>query len=301
MKVLIVVLLIFTPTAWGGDWINLWPGEAPGAKRPSAGTETGGSNWRFSHIEVPQYSLFPAEKPNGTGVVILPGGGYANLAADHEGRQVAEWFAKRGVTAMVVKYRVSANPALGYHYPVPQMDVRRAIRTMRAMSVKWAVDVGRIGVMGFSAGGHLCSTAVTMFDDTFKQETRDPIDLVSCRPDFGILCYPVIAMGQPYCHGGSVRNLLGSEPSQELLDRNNTASRVTSRTPPIFLVHSADDRAVPLRNGTDFAAACAEKGVPVTCHIYAKGGHGYGLGRTGESQKWPARLEDWMRSYGWMD
>ena len=287
--------------ARGGDWVDLWPGKAPGAKRPPAGTETGGSNWRFSHTEVPQYSLFPAKKPNGTGVVILPGGGYANLAADHEGRKVGEWFAKRGVTAMVVKYRVSANPALGYHYPVPQMDVRRAIRTMRSMSTKWAVDAGRIGVLGFSAGGHLCSTAVTMFDDTFKQETQDPIDMLSPRPNFGILCYPVIAMGQPYCHGGSVRNLLGEAPSQELLDRNNTALRVTSRTPPIFLVHSADDRAVPLRNGTEFVAACAEKGVPVTCHIYAKGGHGYGLGRSGESKNWPARLEDWMRSHGWMD
>ena len=132
--------------------MNLWPGQAPGAKRPPVGTETGGSNWRFSNTEVPQYSLFPAEEPNGTGVVILPGGGYANLAADHEGRQVAQWFATRGITAMVVKYRVSANPDLGYHFPVPQLDARRAIRIMRFKAREWGLDPRRVGILGFSAG-----------------------------------------------------------------------------------------------------------------------------------------------------
>ena len=202
---------------------------------------------------------------------------------------------------MIVKYRVSSNPDLGYHFPVPQMDARRAIRTMRFHAFEWRLDPKRVGILGFSAGGHLCSTAVTMFENTFKEETNDAIDRISCRPDFGILCYPVIAMGEPYCHGGSVRNLLGEKPSRELLDRNNTARQVTERTPPIFLVHSADDRAVPLRNATEFAAACAEKGVPVSCHIYATGGHGYGLGRSGESKSWPARLEDWLRKNGWMN
>ena len=250
---------MFAPTVWGGDWINLWPGEAPGAKRPPAGTETGGSNWRFSHTEVPQYSLFPAEEPSGTGVVILPGGGYANLAADHEGRQVGEWFAKRGVTAMVVKYRVSANPALGYHYPVPQMDARRAIRTMRSMSEKWAVDVGQIGVMGFSAGGHLCSTAVTMFDDTFKQETRDPIDLVSCRPDFGILVYPA------YLVDRTTRDSLFPEVV------------IRKDTPPCFFVHTGDDH-VPAE-GSALAYLALEKAGVVgnELHLFPFGGHGYGM------------------------
>jgi acetyl esterase/lipase len=284
------------PVALGADWVDLWPGEAPGAKRPKAGTETTGGGWRFSNIEVPQYTLFKAEKPNGTGVVVLPGGGYAMLAADHEGKQVGEFFAKRGVTAIVVKYRVSGNAALGYQFPVPQMDARRAIRTMRFKAKEWGIDAGRIGIMGFSAGGHLCSTAVTMFDDKFEQETKDEIDQLSCRPDFGILCYPVISMGEKYCHSGSVRNLLGGSPSKELLARNNTAKRVTKKTPPIFMVHSADDGAVPLRNGTDFAAACAENKVPVVCHFYAQGGHGYGLGGKGDSAGWTKRLEDWMIS-----
>lgn len=300
MKQLFLALAMAVP-ALGGEWVNLWPGEAPGAPRAPEGTEKITNGWRFTDVEVPQYCLFKPEKPNGTAVVVLPGGGYAMLAADHEGKQVGEFFAERGVTAMVVKYRVRSNQELTYHFPVPQMDARRAIRTMRAHAKEWGVDAGKIGIMGFSAGGHLCSTAVTMFNDQFEQETDDAIDAVSCRPDFGILCYPVIAMGEPYCHGGSVRNLLGSEPSAELLARNNTAKRVTKETPPIFLVHSADDGAVPLRNGTDFAAACADHKVPVVCHFYAQGGHGYGLAGRGDSAGWTARLEEWMKHNGWLE
>jgi acetyl esterase/lipase len=300
MKQLLLALAM-TASVFGADWVNLWPGEAPGAERAPAGTESAGEGWRFGDIEVPQFTLFKAESPNGTGVVVLPGGGYAMLAADHEGKQVGEFFAERGVTAMVVKYRVSGNAALGYQFPVPQMDARRAIRTMRSKAKEWGVDPGKIGIMGFSAGGHLCSTAVTMFDDKFEQETDDEIDKLSCRPDFGILCYPVIAMGEPYCHGGSQRNLLGAEPSPDLLARTNTAKRVTNRTPPIFLVHSADDGAVPLRNGTDFAAACADHKVPVVAHLYAQGGHGYGLAGSGDSAGWTARLEEWMKGNGWME
>lgn len=299
MKHILLSILVASAAA-GGEWVNLWPGEAPGAERPPEGTETVKGDWRFSHVEVPQYYLFKPQKPNGTGVVVLPGGGYAVLAADHEGKQVGEFFAQRGVTAIVVKYRVSPNPELGYHFPVPQMDARRAIRTMRSKAGEWGVDPGKIGIMGFSAGGHLCSTAVTMFEDKFEAETNDAIDQLSCRPDFGILCYPVISMGESYCHGGSVRNLLGKEPAAELLARNNTALRVTTKTPPIFLVHSADDGAVPLRNGTDFAAACADKKVPVVAHIYSQGGHGYGLSGRGDSSGWTARLEDWMKANGWM-
>lgn len=299
-RLLYLVILGASALGANAEWVNLWPGEAPGAERPPEGTETGTGGWRFAHTEVPQYYLFKAEKPNGTGVVVLPGGGYSGLAADHEGKQVGEFFAARGVTAIVVKYRVSSNPDLGYQFPVPQLDARRAIRTMRAKADEWEIDPGKIGIMGFSAGGHLCSTAVTMFDDKFPEETDDAIDQASCRPDFGILCYPVIAMGESYCHGGSQRNLLGKDPSPELTKRTNTAKRVTEKTPPVFIVHSADDGAVPLRNGTDFAAACADHKVPVVCHFYAEGGHGYGLSGRGDSTGWTDRLEEWMRHNGWM-
>ena len=148
--------------------------------------------------------------------------------------------------------------------------------------------------MGFSAGGHLASTCVTMFGDTFEGETADVIDAVSCRPDFGILCYPVIAMGESYCHQGSVKNLLGPEPAPELLAQCNTAKRVTAETPPIFIMHTAEDKVVPLRNATDFAAACAEKKVPVTAAIFSEGRHGVGMGGSGDSAGWTQRLEDWL-------
>ena len=148
--------------------------------------------------------------------------------------------------------------------------------------------------MGFSAGGHLATCCLTMFEDTFAEETNDEIDALSCRPDFGILGYPVVAMSQPYGHGGSKRRLLGENPPQDLVKRCDTALRVTDTTPPVFIVHSADDRAVPLQNALDFMAACAEKKVPVTAHIYPTGGQGYGFSGRGDAEGWAARLAEWM-------
>jgi acetyl esterase/lipase len=277
-----------------GDWRNLWPGEAPGAPRPPAGTEVVIEGWRFQEVEVPQYRLFLAEKPNGQCVVILPGGGYGALAGDHEGRQFGEWFAQQGITAMVVKYRITGDDGKRYHFPVPQMDARRAIRTARSMAKEWKIDPERVGIIGFSAGGHLASTCVTMFDDVFPEETKDGIDELSCRPSFGVLVYPVISMSKPYVHAGSKRRLLGENPSVELVARCDTALRVTAKTPPVLLVHSADDTGVPLRNSLDFIDACVDHKVPVTAHIYSTGGHGFGFKGNGEAVGWTARLAEWM-------
>jgi acetyl esterase/lipase len=293
--------LVLTGVAAGEDWVNLWAGEAPGAPRPAVGTEVVTERGHFTNIEVPQYLLYQPEEPNGTGVVVCPGGGYGILAMGHEGRDVGEWFAARGVTAMVLKYRVARGEEFGYHFPVPQLDVRRAIRTMRAKGDGWGVKPGRIGVMGFSAGGHLASTAATLFDKEFDGEAADAIDTASPKPDFAILCYPVIAMGERYCHGGSVRRLLGADPDPGQLETCNTARQVSGHTPPCFIVHSADDQGVPLRNAAEFAARCAESKVPVVCHMYATGGHGYGLKGAGDSAGWPQRLEEWMRHNGWLD
>ena len=295
----LIALMLMTGMAVAGEWVNLWPGEAPGAKRPPAGSESA-KGLNFRDVEVPQYTLFKPEKSNGTAVVVIPGGGYGVVCADHEGKQVGEWLAARGVTAMVLKYRVG-KPEFGYHFPVPQIDARRAIRTLRAKAEEQGVDPGKVGVMGFSAGGHLASTCLTMFDDSFEEETSDVIDAVSCRPDFGVLCYPVIAMGEPYCHGGSVKNLLGPEPDEGLLAQCNTALRVTAETPPVFLVHAADDYVVPLRNGTEFAAACAEKKVPVTAAIFSQGSHGFGMGGRGDSKGWTERLEEWLKGRGLLE
>ena len=293
MKTTLLLLVLSFP-ALAGEWRNLWPGEAPGAPRPAEGTEIVKDGWRFREVEVPQYAVFRPEKPNGLCVVVLPGGGYGALAGDHEGRQFGEWLAQQGTTAMVVKYRISGSDEKRYHFPVPQMDARRAIRMARGMAEEWQIDPERVGVMGFSAGGHLASTCVTMFDDTFPEETNDAIDALSCRPSFGILVYPVISMSKPYVHGGSKRRLLGENPPPDLVARCDTALRVTGKTPPVFIVHSADDTAVPLRNALDFIDACTAHQVPVTAHIYPTGGHGYGFVGKGDAAGWTARLAEWL-------
>ncbi|NNC86901.1 MAG: alpha/beta hydrolase [Akkermansiaceae bacterium] len=293
-------VLLLAGVAAGEEWLNLYEGPAPGAARPPAGSEVVTERGHITNVEVPQYLLYMPASPNGTGVVVCPGGGYGILAMGHEGREVGEWFAKRGVTAMILKYRVAREAGYGYRFPVPQLDARRAIRTMRAKGKDWGVKPDRIGVMGFSAGGHLASTCATLFGESFDGESSDLIDTASARPDFAILCYPVIAMGERYCHGGSVKNLLGEDPPAELLAKCNSAKQVRGESPPCFIVHSADDGAVPLRNGAEFAARCAESKVPVVCHFYAEGGHGYGLKGRGDSEGWTTRLEEWMQGNGWM-
>ena len=294
MKPIALILALSLSPLAAAEWQNLWPAEAPGAPRPAAGTEVVTNGWRFREVEVPQYFVFHPEKPNGLCVVILPGGGYTGLAGDHEGRQFGEWFAQQGITGVLVKYRVGGSDEKKYHFPVPQMDARRAIRTARSKAQEWKIDPDRIGIMGFSAGGHLASTCVTMFDDVFPEETKDAIDALSCRPSFGVLVYPVISMSKPHVHGGSKRRLLGENPSPELAARCDTALRVTDKTPPILIVHSADDTGVPLRNSLDFIDACVAHKVPVTAHIYETGGHGYGFPGKGEAIGWTARLAEWL-------
>jgi len=289
-----LLLLAMTLPAFANEWRNLWTDEAPGAPRPAEGSELVEGGWRFREVEVPQYFLFQPENPNGMCVVILPGGGYGTLAGDHEGRQFGEWFAEQGITAMVVKYRISGDDGKGYHFPVPLMDARRALRVARGMAADWKVDPERIGIMGFSAGGHLASTCVTMFNESFADETGDEIDALSCRPAFGILVYPVISLSKPYTHGGSKRRLLGPNPAPGLDERLDTSLRVTRETPPIFMVHSADDSPVPLKNSLDFIEACVAHQVPVTAHIFPTGGHGYGFAGKGEAAGWTARLKEWL-------
>ncbi len=292
----LALLLALTMTA-AADWQPLWPGEAPGAKRPPAGTETVAEGWRYADIEVPQYFVYPAPKYTNTGkaVVIFPGGGYGILAMNHEGHDIAKWLNERGITGVVVKYRVSGKPELGYQFPVPFLDARRAIRTVRAHAAEWGVEPGKIGVMGFSAGGHLASLCTTRFADTFPEEGKDEIDKQNCRPDFSILIYPVISMGE-LAHGGSRTNLLGAKPTPEAMEKYSTEKQVTKQTPPVFLLTTADDM-VDCRNSLNFAAACKANGVPVSLHLFEKGGHGYGMNvqDKGDLAAWPSLLDSWLK------
>lgn len=294
MKPLLFSLLTFS-LATAQEWKPLWPGEAPGAPRPAAGTEEIREGLRYRNVEVPQYMLYQPEKPSGQCIVVLPGGGYSIVSGENEGTEVAAWGLANDITIMVVKYRVGQKE-LGYQFPVPLLDARRAIRTARARASEWKIDPAKIGIMGFSAGGHLASMCATMFEESFEAETKDEIDAKSCRPDFQILGYPVIAMGTKHGHGGSQNNLLGQNVPQEKADRFNTSKRLTKKSPPLFFVHSSDDRAVPLRNVTDYIARCAELGIPVSGGVYPDGGHGYGIKGRGTTVGWADHLSAWLKA-----
>ncbi len=293
-RVALLIATLLAPLASAG-WTNLWPDEAPGAKAPPAGTEKTGEGGRLTDIEVPQYQVYLPDKTKSTGaaVLILPGGGYGILAADHEGHDYAKWLNERGIAGIVVKYRVSSNAALGYQFPVPFLDARRAIRTARSKAAEWGVDPKKIGVMGSSAGGHLASLCATRFGDAFPEEGKDAIDRESCRPDFAILIYPVISMTSPLAHGGSRNNLLGKEPSAAAMEKYSTDKAVTKDTPPVFLLTTSDDM-VDCRNSLQFAAACKANKVPVSLHLFESGGHGYGLKGKGDLATWPLLLEQWL-------
>ena len=241
--------------------------------------------------------LAPAEKAGGAAVVVCPGGGYGGLAKGHEGHDIATWLNGLGVSAFVLSYRVSP-----YRHPCPMLDVQRAVRTVRARAAEWKVDPKKIGVWGFSAGGHLVSTAVTHFDDG-KADAEDPIDRVSCRPDFGILCYPVIALDKPYTHQGSKKNLLGDKANDpQLVEDLSCEKRVTEKTPPCFLFHTTADTGVPPENSIDFYLALRKAKVPAELHLYERGPHGVGLGndKFPELKSWPDRLAAWMGVHGFI-
>lgn len=245
--------------------------------------------------DVPTLTPFlpPADKATGAAVVICPGGGYGGLAISYEGMDVGAWMAKRGVAGFVLKYRVAP-----YKHPVPLEDAQRALRTVRARAKEWNVDPKRVGVMGFSAGGHLASTAATHFDDG-DPKAEDPIDRAGCRPDFCVLAYPVITLKPPYAHMGSRYNLLGKDADEKLVDSLCNDEQVTDKTPPTFLFHTGDDGAVPVQNSVLFFEALQKAKVPAELHIYEHGRHGVGLApNIPELSSWPDQLEAWMKTLG---
>jgi acetyl esterase/lipase len=261
----------------------LWPQGAPGALGPE-------DRDRPSLT----ISLAPADRANGTAVVVCPGGGYGGLALDHEGKQIAEWLNAHGVAAFILKYRLGPR----YRHPVPLQDAQRALRTVRARAREWGVNPHRIGIWGFSAGGHLASTAATHFD-AGQPDAADPIERESCRPDFAILAYPVITLTRPYTHMGSRNNLLGADPDPKLIEALSNEKQVTAQTPPTFLFHTGADTAVPPENSVMFYEALRRAKVPAELHIYENGPHGVGLAaRDPVLSSWPRRLADWLAGRG---
>jgi acetyl esterase/lipase len=262
---------------------RLWPQGAPGAQ--GTGDE-----------DIPTLTPYLAPQGRGTGaaVVVCPGGGYGALSMDKEGDQVARWLNSVGVAAFVLKYRLGPR----YHHPIELGDAQRAIRTVRYRAADYRVLPDRVGIMGFSAGGHLASTAGTHFD-AGDPAAADPIDRIASRPDFLVLVYPVISFTTPYVHRGSMRNLLGDNPDPKLVENLSNELQVTPQTPPTFLFHTNADTTVPAENSALFYMALRKAGVPAEMHIYEQGPHGVGLAATDEAlSSWPARLADWLRVRG---
>jgi acetyl esterase/lipase len=295
MTPLLLTLFVLgqTPTP---EVVPLWEGKAPHA--------TTDGKW-----DKPNIKVFRAAKEtaNGAACVICPGGGYGFLADEHEGEDAARFLNKHGVTAFVLQYRIAKDDRKGPLHPAPIEDAQRSIRHVRAKSTEYNIDPKRIGIWGFSAGGHLASTAGTHFDD--GKPDGDAIDKVGCRPDYLVLSYPVISSDPAVTHKGSFANLLGAKPDEKLLEYYSNEKQVTEKTPPTFIFHTSEDTAVVPENAIRFYQACKKVKVSCELHLYAKGVHGLGLGTGWKNNAtgkwniapdasvagWPDRLVEWMK------
>jgi acetyl esterase/lipase len=281
-------LLALSALSWSPsrapEILRLWDGDAPLAQ---------GKQDR----DVPTITIYrPSDaKATGAAIVVCPGGGYAGLAP-HEAKPIGEWLAANGIVGVVLKYRLSPH----YRHPAMLTDASRAMRYVRAHAENWHIDPKRIGIMGFSAGGHLASTVATHFDEG-QPDSPDPIERISSRPDVAILLYPVITMTYPATHSGSLQNLLGDAPDPKLIASLSNETQVTAQTPPTFLVHSIEDAAVPAENSLLYVQACRKFGVPVELHLYEHGAHGFGLGGKDPTLNvWPRLCVGWLKKRGFL-
>jgi acetyl esterase/lipase len=262
----------------------LWPNGAPDAKGDSAGDK-------------PTLTFFFPEKPNGAAIVICPGGAYRGLAATYEGDEVARWCNTFGVTGIVLRYR-HARSGAGYKHPTPLLDAQHALSLVRCRARELGIDSNKIGILGFSAGGHLAASLGTHFTPK-DRSALDPLNGVSCRPDFMILIYPVITMDSTFTNRASRESLLGLNPAQEVVDLMSNEKQVTPDSPPGFIVHTTDDQAVPVENAVAMYTALRKADVPAEMHIFQHGAHGFGLGfNKGAVEAWPELCKTWMKNRG---
>lgn len=290
LTISIVSLILSLSALADPPTVNIWPGKAPSESKTGEAEKF--EHNRVYHVNDPALTIYlpPANRATGAAVVVCPGGGYRRLAIGHEGQDVAEWLNSLGIAAFILKYRM-----YDYGHPAPLQDAQRSVRLVRSRAKEYGVDSGKIGIMGFSAGGHVASSAGTHFNDAVY-DSVDDIDKASARPDFMMLVYPVISMQEGVTHNGSKRNLIGNAPSRELVDFYSNELHVTPETPPTFLVHASDDTSVPVENSLRIYRALVAKGVPAELHIYENGGHGFGLG-TGEVpvESWPGLCAVWLK------
>ena len=278
--ILVTALLIMTTSLCAQKPIELplWPNGAPNSNELK-GDEQEMDNGRVSNIKNPDITVYRAEHPNGMAVSMCPGGGYARLAMNHEGHDMAPWFNTQGITYVVLKYRMPNG-----HNEVPFSDVEQAIRLVRQHAAEWNINPAKVGIMGASAGGHLASTLATHYT---SKETR---------PDFQILLYPVITMDANFTHAGSRENLITKNPSADLIAKYSNELQVNAQTPQAFIALSSDDKAVLPQNSINYYLALLKHNVPATMHIYPTGGHGWGFrDNFTYKRQWTDELEKWLR------
>ena len=277
--------------------IKLYPKGVPNSKPAPAGYAEKNESNRISMVTDPTLTPFFPEKgkANGAAIIVCPGGGYSRLAIDHEGWAVAKKFSEIGVTAFVLTYRLPSDAIMEDKSIGPLQDAQRSIQLVRQRAKEWGIDTARVGIIGFSAGGHLASTAVTHFN----KAVIDNKDNINLRPSFGVLMYPVITFG-PEMHRGSKDNLIGKTPTQEQTDLYSNEKQVTPATPPTFLVHAEDDKTVPVANSIMFYQAMVKAGVKGELHLYQAGGHGFGLVNKTTKEEWFEACKHWMDANGWL-
>ena len=291
---LIPFLSIINTNAQSIAEMKLYKGRVPNATNaPDKENTTIGVDkvMRVAKVSLPSITMYKPAQQNGMSIIICPGGGYSILAWNKEGTDVAEEFNTWGITAFVLKYRLPDDTTMVDKSIGPLQDAQQAVRLVRSNAADWGLDKNRIGIMGFSAGGHLASTAATHF--TFKADPKNN-DATSPRPDFAILVYPVISFDTGFTHIGSRNRLIGATPPADKIAFFSNELQVTPDAPPIFLVHAGDDKGVPVENSIRFYQACIKNKVPAEMHLYPKGGHGFGLHNTTTTDSWMERLRNWL-------
>ncbi len=281
--------------------LKLWPKGVPGAIKNKEYKESPidgrGRENRYIKVSDPTIKVFLPEKDKATGAAILicPGGGYSCLAYDHEGFILAEWLNKQGIAGILLKYRLPSDEIMEHKEVGPLQDAQQAMRMIRNNAKQWNLDPDKIGVIGFSAGGHLASTISTQFD----RKVYKTKDTTSARPDFSVLVYPVISMKDGVTHRGSRENLIGKSPSEDMINQYSNELQITKNTPITFMIHSADDGAVPIQNSLGYFKALQDNKVASEIHIFEKGGHGYGMREVKETHKqWQSLMLEWLKMHG---
>lgn len=272
--------------------IELWNSDIPGSIASKDYIEVNNTSLdQVSKVTKPTLTIMVPAKPNGTAMIICPGGGYTFLAINKEGYKVGEWLNSLGITAFVLKYRLPSDEIMKEKSIGPLQDAQEALRYIRRNVKKWNLNSEKIGIMGFSAGGHLAASLATHYNDKVYPVS----DSISAKPNFSVLIYPVISMTENLTHKGSKNKLLGINPSLAFIEKFSNEKQINSDTPPAFLVHASDDASVPVENSLWYYLSLIKNKIPAEMHLYQNGKHGFGLGKTGTSLWWTKQCEDWLR------